>query len=138
MIRSRKKQALSRCRQMVRELQAQRQSLEAKLLSQEPLVEGCLVVLRKVCGKAGCRCATSKRLRHGPFLSLSILRQGQTRRIHLPKQWEDPVKAGLEAARHYRQARQEWKILQRRMEGLWREVERCRKHVPYEPKKKGR
>ena len=96
------------------------------------------MVLRKVCGKAGCRCATSKRLRHGPFLSLSILRQGQTRRIHLPKQWEDTVKAGLEAARRYRKARQEWKILQRRMEGLWREVERYRKHVPYDPKKKGR
>lgn len=138
MIRSRYKQALSRSRQLARELQAQRQLLEANLLSREALVEGCLVVIRKVCGKAGCRCATSKRMRHGPFLNLSILRQGQTRRIHLPQEWEEPVKAGVEAARRYRKAFQQWRVLGKRMEGLWRAVERRRKHVPYEPKKKGR
>jgi hypothetical protein len=138
MIRFREKQALSHCRQLARELQAQRQFLETNLLSREPLVEGCLVVTRRICGKAGCRCAASKRMRHGPYLSLSILRQGQTRRIHLPREWGDCVKAGLEAARRYREAFREWRALDKRMAGLWREVERCRKHVPYEPKRKGR
>lgn len=107
-------------------------------MSADPLVEGCLVVTRKVCGKPGCRCATSKRMRHGPFFHLSILREGRTRKIHLPKGWEEEVKTGVEARRRYRQAFQQWRTLQKEMERLWRQVERNRKHLPYEPKKKGR
>ncbi|MFA4904814.1 MAG: DUF6788 family protein [Desulfobaccales bacterium] len=138
MIRAREQQAISRCRKQVRALQSEREALEANLLSREPLVEGSLVTIRKVCGKAGCRCATSKRMRHGPFLSLSILRRGQTRRIHLPKPWEEQVRAGVEKARRYRKAHQQWRDLERRMGVLWKQVERYRKHVPYEPKQKGR
>jgi hypothetical protein len=138
MIRPREKQALSRCRQQALAIQSQRQALEANLLNPAPLVKGCLVVTRKVCGKAGCRCATSKRLRHGPFLHLSVLHQGKTRKIHLPKSWEDAVRGGVEAARKYRQARQEWLVLEKSMKKLWKEVERCRNHLPYEPKAKGR
>lgn len=138
MIRSREKQALSRCRQQMREIQAERHALEANLLSPSPLVEGCLVEVRRVCGKAGCRCASSKRMRHGPYLHLSLLRQGKTRTIHLPKGWEEEVRAGVEAARRYRKAHQQWRALERRVDALWREVGRCRKHLPYEPKQKGR
>lgn len=102
------------------------------------MVEGCLVVVRKVCGNPGCRCSRSKKLRHGPFLYLSILRQGKTRTIHLPKEWEETVRIGVEAARRYRTARQQWRVLEKRIENLWREIERYRKHLPYEPKKKRR
>lgn len=138
MIHIGQKEALSRCRQQVTAVQAERQALEAKLLGSEPMVEGCLVVVRNVCGKAACRCKTSKRLRHGPFLHLSLLRQGKTKTIYLPKQWEEEVKAGVEAARRFRKAHQRWRALQKQMEKLWRQVERNRKHLPYEPKKKGR
>ena len=138
MLRTGYKQALSRCRQQAREFQFERQALEANLMSREPLVEGCLVVVRKVCGKASCRCKTSKKMRHGPFLHHCLLREGKTRTIHLPKQWEQEVKAGVEAARRFRQARQRWRLLEKQLENLWRQVERHRKHVPYEPKKKGR
>lgn len=138
MIRNREKQALSRHRQQLREIQAERQALETSLLGREPLVEGCLVEVRRVCGKAGCRCADSKRMRHGPYLHLSLLRQGKTRTIHLPKEWEEEVRAGVEAARRYRKAHQQWRVLERRVDALWREVEHCRKHLPYEPKPKGR
>lgn len=58
--------------------------------------------------------------------------------IHLPRQWEEEVRAGVEAARRFRKARRQWKELQKRMEDLWRQVERNRKHLPYEPKKKSR
>ena len=58
--------------------------------------------------------------------------------IHLPKEWEEEVKTGVEAARRFRKARKHWRALEKRMENLWREVERNRKHLPYEPKKKGR
>src|SRR3972149_7721989 len=136
MIRFREHRSLSRCRQEVLEIQAERQALEASLLSLSPLVEGCWVVVRRVCGKAGCRCASSKRMRHGPYLHLSLLRQGKTRTIHLPKRWEDVVKAGVEAARRYRKTYQQWRALERRMETLWKQVARYRKHLPYEPKKK--
>lgn len=138
MIRPRDKQALSRCRQQVLDLQSQRQALEAHLLNPEPLVEGCLVVTWKVCGKAGCRCATSKKMRHGPFVHHSVLRQGRTRKIHLPKAWEEKVMAGVAATRRYRDARRQWLALEKRMKKLWKRVARYRQHLPYEPKKKGR
>lgn len=137
MIHARQGQALSRYRQLVKDLQAERQLLESNLLSREPLGEGCLVVVRKVCGKAGCRCVSSKKMRHGPFLYQSILRRGKTKTIHLPKEWEDRVKAGVETARRYRKARQQWRVLGKRLESLWRKIERQRKHLPYEPRKKG-
>lgn len=138
MISTGQKQAVSRCRQQVRAVQAERQTLEANLLGSEPLVEGCLVVVRKVCGKAACRCKTSRRLRHGPFLHLSLLRKGKTKTIHVPKVWEEEVKTGVEAARRFRKARQQWRVLQKQMENLWRQVDRNRKHLPYAPKKKSR
>lgn len=116
----------------------ERQELEARLMSAEALVEGCLVVVRKVCGKAGCRCKTSKRMRHGPFLHLSLLRQGKTKTIYLPKLWEQEVKTGVEAAKRFRKAHQQWRALHKQMENLWRQVEVNRKRVPYEPKKKSR
>ena len=138
MIHIRKKQELSGYRQQVRAVQAERQALEAALMGAEPLVEGCLVVVRAVCGKPACRCKTSRRWRHGPYLHLSLLRKGKTSTIHLPKEWEEEVKAGVEAARRFRKARRQWRALQKRMEDLWRQVERNRKHLPYEPKKKSR
>ena len=138
MIHTGKKQALSRYRQQVLDVQAERKALEASLLGTEPLVEGGLVAVRKVCGKAGCRCKTSKRFRHGPFLHLSLLQDGKTRMIYLPKQWEEEVKTGVDAARRFRKARRQWRVLQDQMENLWRQVERNRKYLPYEPKKKSR
>lgn len=138
MIQSRQKHELSRYRQQVRAAQAARQSLEAALMGSGALVEGCLVVVRTVCGKAACRCRTSKRWRHGPYLHLSLLRKGKTRMIHLPRQWEEEVKAGVEAARRFRKSRKQWRVLQKRMENLWRQVERNRKQLPYEPKRRSR
>ncbi len=138
MILSRQKQVLSRYRQRVRAVQAERQTLEAALMGTEALVEGCLVVVRTVCGKAACRCRTSKRWRHGPYLHLSLLRNGKTRMIHLPRQWEEAAREGVDAARRFRKARQQWRGLNERMENLWSQVERNRRHLPYEPKKKDR
>ncbi len=138
MILSRQKQVLSRYRQRVRAVQAERQTLEAALMGTEALVEGCLVVVRTVCGKAGCRCRTSKRRRHGPYLHLSLLRKGKTRMIHLPRQWEEAARKGVEAARRFRKAHRQWRALNGRMESLWKQVERNRRYLPYEPKKKDR
>lgn len=102
------------------------------------MVEGSVVEVRTVCGKAGCRCLRGKRYRHGPYLHLSLFRDGRTRMIHLPREWEDEVKTGVAAARAYRQARQAWRALGRRMDKLWCLVEENRRHLPYEPKKKKR
>jgi len=48
------------------------------------------------------------------------------------------VRAGVEAARRFRKAHQQWRALNKQLENLWRQVERNRKHMPYEPKKKDR
>ena len=138
MTHSRHSPALSRWRVQVRAVQAERETLESALMGSGPLVEGSVVEVRTVCGKAGCRCRSSKRNRHGPYLHLSLFRNGKTRMIHLPKEWEEEVKAGVAAARAFRKARQQWRALEKRMDKLWRLVEKSRRHLPYEPKKKGR
>lgn len=58
--------------------------------------------------------------------------------IHLPKQCEEEAQVGVEAARQFRKARRQWRVLNKRMENLWRQVELNRRSVPYEPKKKSR
>lgn len=138
MIHIRQRYILSRCRQRIKAAQLERQALEAELMNPEPLVEGCLVTVRTVCGKPACRCRRAKRFRHGPYLHLSLLRDGKTKMLHLPKEWEEEARAGVEAARRLRKARIRWRILQREMENLWRQVELNRRSVPYEPKKKSR
>ena len=132
-------QAISRCRQLLMDLRSERQDLEAHILARTPLVEGCLVEVHRVCGKPNCRCATSKKHWHGPYLCLSLSRQGKTRTIHLPKMLQERVRGGVKAARLYRQAHQRWRTIGRRLEELWKQVEHYRKqNLPYEPKKKSR
>lgn len=77
-------------------------------------------------------------MRHGPFLHHSVLENGRTRKIHLPKGWGEKVLEGIAAAQQYRHARQKWFKLEKEMQGLWKEVERCRQSLPYEPKKRSR
>ena len=138
MTHSRHAPALSRWRLQVRAVQAGRAALEAALMGSEALVEGSVVEVRTVCGKAGCRCRRGKRHRHGPYLHLSLFRKGKTRMIHLPREWCDEVKAGVAAARAFWRARREWRALGKRMDKLWQLVEKSRRYLPYEPKKKSR
>lgn len=134
----RQNHALSRCRQNLLGLQKERTKLEVFLLGSKHMVEGSIVKVRRVCGKSNCRCATSKRYWHGPYIFLSLSREGKTRMIHIPKIMEEIVCKGVEDAKLYRKAYKRWQEIQRSVRDLWKQVYKYRKYVPYEPKKKSR
>ena len=65
----------------------------AKLVHDEPLVQGSLVTMKNRCGKPGCKCARGER---HICLCLSIKDQGKRRLIYVPKEWEEAVTTWVE------------------------------------------
>jgi len=61
----------------------------AQLLRQEGLLRGSVSVRRRVCGKAGCRCAQGQR---HEAMYVVYREAGQTTQIYVPKEWEDRVR----------------------------------------------
>jgi len=130
---------LSRLRLQVRDLAKQRADLEDRLIKHERFLKGSLVDLRTRCGKQSCRCAKSKKQRHGPRLYLSINLHGKTRMVYVPKQWSEKTRSLVEQARSYRAARKQWLKINQRLWKIFMEMERLKTQpLPYEPKKKGR
>jgi len=72
----------------------------AQLVAQRGILRGSLLVRRRVCGKAGCRCTRGKL---HESLYLVITEQGRTRQLYVPKDWELRVRRWVE---DYHQARQ--------------------------------
>lgn len=65
----------------------------AQLLSQRGVIRGTLLVRKRKCGKANCRCA------QGPgheSLFLVISENGRTRQLFVPKDWESRVRQWVE------------------------------------------
>jgi hypothetical protein len=56
------------------------------------VIRGCLVEMKRVCGKSGCRC-----LKKSPHKSLYISQsiKGKTRMIYVPRSSEDAVRRGI-------------------------------------------
>jgi hypothetical protein len=61
------------------------------LLDQPGLLRGNLVVMRRKCGKAACRCAQDADQRHAS-LYLSMSHEGKRRMVYIPADWEDRVR----------------------------------------------
>lgn len=61
----------------------------AQLVSQKAIVRGSLLLRRRVCGKAGCKC-TRGELHQG--LYLVITEKGKTRQLYVPRDWEERVR----------------------------------------------
>ena len=61
----------------------------AQLLSQRGVIRGTLLVRKRKCGKANCRCARSK---GHESLFLVISENGRTRQFFVPKDWESRVR----------------------------------------------
>lgn len=61
------------------------------LLDQPGLLRGNLVVMRRKCGKAGCRCAQDPGQRHAS-LYLSMSHEGKRRMVYVPAAWEDRIR----------------------------------------------
>ena len=71
----------------------------AQLVAQRGILRGSLLVRRRVCGKAGCRC-TRGELHESLYLVIS--EKGKTRQLYVPKDWELRVRRWVE---DYHQAR---------------------------------
>ena len=65
----------------------------AQLVAEHGLVRGTLQERLRVCGKPNCRCARGQGHR-GLYLVLS--KDGRTRQMYVPKQWEATVRQWVE------------------------------------------
>jgi hypothetical protein len=63
-----------------------------QMLTRPGLIRGSLVVMRRRCGKASCRCNESQRRRHRSLV-LKIGKNGEQRTIYVPPPWEDRIRA---------------------------------------------
>ena len=63
-----------------------------QMLTRPGLIRGSLVVMRRRCGKASCRCSESPRGRHRSLV-LKIGKNGRQRTIYVPPQWGDRIRA---------------------------------------------
>ena len=65
----------------------------AQLLSQRGVIRGTLLVRKRKCGKANCRCAKGE---GHESLFLVISENGRTRQLFVPKDWESHVRLWVE------------------------------------------
>jgi hypothetical protein len=65
----------------------------AQLLSRRGVIRGTLLVRRRKCGKANCRCARGE---GHESLFLVISQNGRTRQLFVPKDWESRVRLWVE------------------------------------------
>ena len=65
----------------------------ARLLSQRGVIRGTLLVRKRQCGKANCRCAEGE---GHESLFLVISENGRTRQLYVPKDWVSRVRLWVE------------------------------------------
>ena len=70
-----------------------------RILSQQGLIHGTLIVRKRVCGKGNCRCAKGQL---HESLYLVVTQDGKGRQMYVPRQWEPAVRQWIE---QYTQAR---------------------------------
>jgi hypothetical protein len=87
-----------------------------QMLTRAGLLRGSLVVMKRRCGKAKCRCNGSPRDRHRSLV-LKIGKNGRQRTIYIPPPWEDRVRAWVA---HYAEIRD---VLERLCHACLRRVE---------------
>ena len=74
-----------------------RNDLFGRIPKRPGVIRGSLVIMKRVCGKSGCRC-----LKNSPHKSLYISQsfKGKTRMTYVPKQSEEVVRWGILEYRH--------------------------------------
>jgi len=76
----------------------------AQLISQRGVLRGSLLVRRRVCGKANCRCTRGQK---HESLYLVVSEGGRTRQLYVPKDWESRVRCWVEDHHQARQLMEE-------------------------------
>lgn len=81
----------------VAEIRRARARLARGLGRQGEIMKGSLAVRFTRCGRPGCRCATGAK--HGPYLYVSVFREGRTRSVYVPRHLEEEVRRWVDNAR---------------------------------------
>jgi len=76
---------------------ARRGGLARRLGRRGDLMKGSLVERWTRCGRTGCGCARGQK--HGPYLYVSVFREGRTRSVYVPQSLEGAVRRWVENAR---------------------------------------
>ena len=74
----------------VAEMRRRRARLARRLGRQGEIMKGSLVMRSTRCGRLGCRCAEGQE--HGPYLYISVFREGRTRSVYVPQHLESEVR----------------------------------------------
>ncbi len=107
---------LSRARQRLLQVQAERQRLEEQFLAHHRLLKGTLLERPKACLKPGCKCTRGEA--HPPLTYLSWSEGGKTRQVYVPAADRDRVRRQVAAYQVLRRARAQWVKLQAEALGL--------------------
>ena len=81
----------------VAEIRRARARLARRLGRRGEIVKGSLVMRATRCGRSGCKCAKGEK--HGPYLYVSVFREGRTRSVYVPQHLEGEVRRWVENAR---------------------------------------
>ena len=81
----------------VAEIRRERARLTRRLGRQGEIMKGSLVMRATRCGRPGCKCAKGEK--HGPYLYVSVFREGRTRSVYVPQHLEGEVRRWVESAR---------------------------------------
>ena len=81
----------------VAEIRRARSALARRLGRRGEMMKGSLVMRATRCGQPGCKCAKGER--HGPYLYVSVFREGRTRSVYVPQHLEGEVRRWVESAR---------------------------------------
>jgi hypothetical protein len=79
------------------EMRRARAKLVRKLGRRGELLKGSLVLRFTRCSRQGCACARGEK--HGPYLYVSVFREGRTRSVYVPQHLEGEVRRWVENAR---------------------------------------
>ncbi len=81
----------------VAEMRRARAALVRRLGRRGELMKGSLVTRWTRCSRPGCACARGEK--HGPYLYVSVFREGRTRSVYVPQHLEGEVRRWVENAR---------------------------------------
>jgi hypothetical protein len=81
----------------VAEMRRARAALIRRLGRRGELMKGSLVMRSTRCSRPGCACARGEK--HGPYLYVSVFREGRTRSVYVPQHLEGEVRRWVENAR---------------------------------------
>ena len=81
----------------VAEIRRARARLARRLGRRGEIMKGSLVMRATRCGRPGCKCAKGEK--HGPYLYVSVFREGRTRSVYVPQHLEGEVRRWVESAR---------------------------------------